>query len=109
MKAPGFAVRLVLALLVSAARAEGPLALESRIGAGEVGGTTGPLAVDRGRGRLFAALPASEAVAVIDLQSRRVLTQVSGSTPVQGLAFAAKTTLSSSPVPDGSSGCVAPI
>jgi hypothetical protein len=85
-----FAIALFLVLALAGARAEAAFVPEARIDLGEAAGPAGPLAADLGRGRLFAALPASDSIAVIDLVSRRMIGRIGGLPSVSALAFVAR-------------------
>ncbi len=84
---------LCLAVLASVvSRAEEPgLALERTISLGKVTGRIDHLAIDLARKRLFVSELGNNSVAVVDLQSGKMIRQIDGLREPQGIGYSAET------------------
>jgi DNA-binding beta-propeller fold protein YncE len=71
--------------------AAGGLELETKIPLGDVRGRIDHFAVDEGRQRLFVAELGNDIVAVVDLQSRKLLRTIAGLSEPQGIGYEAAT------------------
>jgi DNA-binding beta-propeller fold protein YncE len=106
MKSTATALALLVTVVVQYAWSqEMPLLLERKIPLGEVRGRIDHLAVDLNRNRLFVAELENDTVAVIDLDSAKVLQLISGLKRPQGLGYHAAT--DSLHVANGGDGTVA--
>jgi DNA-binding beta-propeller fold protein YncE len=76
-----------LALAGAAARAEPPLALETKIPLGDVYGRIDHMAFDAGRQRLFVAELGNDSVAVVDLRQGKLLRRLARLREPQGVGY----------------------
>jgi YVTN family beta-propeller protein len=87
MKSFAVALAMTSTLHIDPTWAEAPLLLERKITLGEVRGRIDHLAVDLKRNRLFVAEVENDTVAVVDLETYRVMQVVTGLNKPQGVGY----------------------
>src|SRR5262245_60068119 len=91
MKPLTLALAIMTTLVATAWSAERPLMLAQKIPLGDVRGRIDHLAVDLARRRLFVAELENNTVAVIDMQTDKVIHVITGLNKPQGLGYHAPT------------------